>query len=361
MLMTRPRVLFVTRSRYWRPGNGEATRTQVLVEALAAICDLTVFFPEAADSDARTAVAASAHSYRLVAGGTQKPERAGVLAAMATLCHQFRPDAVVLSRLQLDFLRRAVPPGTRLVMDTHDLVSDNAESRRRAGADVQEDLGFDSEMSYLRHYDRVLLIQPDDHARVAAVLGERALCVPHPVLLPAQPVRPDSRVIGYAASQWIANRHGFQWFVDRVWPQLVPHRVELEVAGHIAALLPVPAPAGMRARGFVPQLDQLWTGMDVAINPVRWGSGLKIKTVEALAAGLPLVSTREGARGLEHLAGEVFLMADDAADFANACLHLLDDVAARRALAASARRWADANLSRDACFGPFFSWLSGNS
>lgn len=117
----------------------------------------------------------------------------------------------------------------------------------------------------------------------------------------------------------------------------------------------------MRARGFVPQLDRLWSGMDIAINPVRWGSGLKIKTVEALAAGLPLVSTREGARGLEHLAGEVFLMADDADDFAAACRHLLDDVPARRALATSARRWADENLSRDACFGPFFSWLSGNS
>ncbi|MGU7895915.1 hypothetical protein, partial [Escherichia coli] len=92
--------------------------------------------------------------------------------------------------------------------------------RRREGADVPEPLEFAQEMAFLGQYDRVLLIQPDDHSRVAAALGERALCVPHPVLLPAQPVRPDSRVIGYAASQWVANRHGLQWFFDRVWPGL---------------------------------------------------------------------------------------------------------------------------------------------
>ena len=73
MLMNRPRVLFVTRSRYWRAGNGEATRTRTLIEALAGVCELTVFFLEAADSDASAAVAASPHRYRLAHGGREKP------------------------------------------------------------------------------------------------------------------------------------------------------------------------------------------------------------------------------------------------------------------------------------------------
>lgn len=357
--MNRPRLLFVTRSRYWHTGNGEAARTQALIEALAAACELTVFFPDAADAAARAVVDASPCRYRLAVGNTERPGRDGVLAAMAGLCRQLRPDVVLLSRLQLDFLRRAVPDGVRLVMDTHDLVSDNATSRRREGVAVQEMLDFGQEMAFLQHYDRVLLIQPDDHRRVAAVLGERALCVPHPVVLPAQPVRPGSRVIGYAASQWIANRHGFQWFLDQVWPQLASSGVQLDVAGYIAELLPQPLPAGMRARGFVPQLDRLWTGMDVAINPVRWGSGLKIKSVEALAAGLPLVTTREGARGLEALAGECFLMADDGPGFAGACLQLLEDDALRARVASQARQWALDTLSGQACFGPLIEWLGG--
>jgi hypothetical protein len=361
MSMIRPRVLFVTRSRYWHAGNGEATRTRTLIEALAGVCQLTVFFLGAADADTSAAVAASPYRYRLAHGSSEKPAREALLAAARQLCGQTRPDVVLLSRLQLDFLRQAVPPGTRLVIDTLDLVSDNAASRRQAGVAVEEPLDFEREIAFLRRYDRVLLIQPDDHARVAARLGERALCVPHPVELPAQPVRPGSRVLGCAASQSPANRHGLQWFFGQVWPQLATHRIELQLAGPLSALLPQPLPAGVRACGVVPTPDALWAGVDVAINPVRWGSGLKIKTVEALASGLPLVTTREGARGLEHLADQAFLLADDPAAFGGACLHLLDDADARRTLSATAQRWAGANLSTEACFGPFFSWLSGIS
>lgn len=350
-------MIFVTRSRYWRAGNGEATRTRALVETLAGVCELIVFFPEPAGPEARAAADASPHPYRLALGGSERPERAALLAAMARLCEQLKPDVVLLSRLQLDFLRLAVPPGTRLVMDTHDLVSDNAVSRQRAGIEVLEALDFEGELKYLCHYDRVLLIQPDDHARVAIMLGDRALCVPHPVVLPAQVVRPGSRVIGYGASQFIANRHGFRWFLDAVWPQLAAARISLEVAGHVASMLPQPPPAGIRVRGFVPRIDDLWAGMDIAINPVRWGSGLKIKTVEALAAGLPLVTTREGARGFEDMAGHAFLMADEPDDFAAACRHLLDDDASRAALAARAHGFARSRFTPDACFGGLVDWL----
>ena len=352
-------MLFVTRSRYWHAGNGEAARTRALIEALAAACELTVFFPDPVDAAARAVVEACPHRYRLAVGNTERPVRDGVLAAMDGLCRQLCPDVVLLSRLQLDFLRGAVPAGVRLVMDTHDLVSDSAASRLREGVAVQEVLDFAQEMAFLQHYDRVLLIQPDDHRRVAAVLGERALCVPHPVALTAQPVRPGSRVIGYAASQWLANRHGFQWFLDQVWQHLASSGVRLDVAGHIAQLLPQPLPAGFRVRGFVPEPDRLWSGMDVAINPVRWGSGLKIKSIEALAAGLPLVTTREGARGLEALAGECFMMADDGPAFADACLQLLDDDGLRARFARQARLWALDNLSAEACFGSLIEWLGG--
>lgn len=355
--MNRPKLLFVTRSRYWRPGNGEATRTVALIDALAAETDLTVFFPDRADAGASAFVERSPHSYRLTVGNADRPERAGLVNAMRTLCARIVPDVVLLSRLQLDFLRLGVPAGVRLVMDTHDLVSDNAASRRREGVAVQEELGFGQELAYLAQYDRVLTIQPDDHARVAAVLGERALCVPHPVRLDARPVRPGGRVIGYAGSQWLANRHGLQWFLDRVWPHLLPTGATLAVAGYIAELLPAALPTGVVRRGFVPDLDTLWSGVDIAINPVRWGSGLKIKTVEALAAGLPLVATSEGVRGLEDGAGEAFLRADHPEDFALAIAGLLQDDSRRTALAAAAHQYARTRFSPEVCFAPLTGWL----
>lgn len=357
--MSRPKLLFVTRSRYWQPGNGEAARTAALVESLAGCCTLTVFLTEPVDAAAQSFVDCCPHRYRLMAGRDPQPSRAALLATMQSLCSEIAPDVVLLSRLQLDFLRQAIPAGTLRVMDTHDLVSDNAASRRREGIEVTEALGFAQELAFLEHYDRVLLIQPDDHARVAATLGARALCVPHPAELQARPVRPASRVIGYAASQAAANRHGLQWFATRVWPRLASAGATLDLAGPLSTLLPEPLPAGMQRRGVLPGADELWSGIDIAINPVRWGSGLKIKTVEALAAGLPLVTTREGARGLEEAAGQAFVLADDADTFAGACLTLLDDVAKRASLAAAAHAFARRRFTRAACFDELTAWLAG--
>ena len=62
--------------------------------------------------------------------------------------------------------------------------------------------------------------------------------MPHPVALPAQLVRPGSRVIGDGTSHFVANQHGLRWFLDAVWPQLAAARVSFEVAGHVASMLP---------------------------------------------------------------------------------------------------------------------------
>ena len=357
--MPRPSLLFVTRSAFWRPGNGDAARTVALIRALAPVCELTVFYAGLTDEAGRSAARADCAPYRLVWLDTERPEPQRVRDAMQELCRKVSPQAVLLSRLRFDFLREAIPPGVLQVMDTQDLMSDRTVSMGRAGLKVADPIDFEREVEILSRYDRVLLIQPDDCRRVAARLGERAMCVAHPVVLPRQPVRPDSRVLGYAASRWVANVHGLDWLLRAVWPRLADHGVALEIAGYVSRELPERLPPGVRSRGFVPDLAQLWSGVDVAVNPVRWGSGLKIKNVEALASGLPLVTTGEGARGIADVAGDAFLVADDPAAFAAACLRLLDDVSLRTRVGARALQVARERFSPQACFAPFLEWIGG--
>jgi hypothetical protein len=357
--MPRPSLLFVTRSAFWRPGNGDAARTVALIGALAPVCELTVFYPGMMDEAAVSAARADCAPFRLAWLGAERPEPRRVSGAMRELCRQVSPNAVLLSRLRFDFLREAIPPGVQQVMDTQDLMSDRTVSMGRAGLKVADPIDFEREIEILSRYDRVLLIQPEDSLRVAARLGERAMCVAHPVVLPRQPVRPGSRVLGYAASRWVANVHGLDWLLQAVWPRLADHGVALEIAGYVSRELPEPPPPGVRSRGFVPDLAQLWSGVDVAVNPVQWGSGLKIKNVEALASGLPLVTTREGARGIADVAGDAFLVADDPAAFAAACLRLLDDVSLRTRVAARALQVARERFSPQVCFAPLLEWIGG--
>ena len=71
--------------------------------------------------------------------------------------------------------------------------------------------------------------------------------------------------------------------------------------------------------------------------PLRAGGGTRLKILEAAACGVPVVSTRIGAEGLELEEGSEILLHDDAPDFANAVVRLLEDASLRAALAAAAR------------------------
>ena len=281
--MIRPRMLFATRFRYWRAGDGEATRTRALVEALAGVCELIVFFPEPSGSDACVRRGRRQPAPLSAGAGRQRTPRTGCPARRHDPA--VRPGETRLGTAVAAATRLPSTGGTaelRLVMDTHDLVSDNAVSRQRLGIEAPEVLDFERELGYLCHYDRVLLIQPDDHSRAAAVLGERA-------------VRAAScRAAGAAgAARFARDRRRHQSFrCESAWLALVSRR-RVAAARRCAGQF-----RGRRACG-----------------------------VHA-SAGDHARSRRHGRC--------VFLMADDPDDFAPAWRHPLDDDASRAALAARA-------------------------
>jgi len=74
------------------------------------------------------------------------------------------------------------------------------------------------------------------------------------------------------------------------------------------------------------------------VVPLRVGGGTRLKILEALALGTPVVSTSLGAEGLEVTPGVDILIADEPTEFADATLRLLEDPALRAQLAANGRR-----------------------
>ncbi len=83
-----------------------------------------------------------------------------------------------------------------------------------------------------------------------------------------------------------------------------------------------------------PAIAQSW----ISIVPLRTGGGTRLKILEAMALGTPVVSTSKGAEGLEVTSGKDILLADTPERFAEAVLSLLDDGALRARLAENGRR-----------------------
>lgn len=77
--------------------------------------------------------------------------------------------------------------------------------------------------------------------------------------------------------------------------------------------------------GTVPEVGPYWARATAAVVPIRFGGGTRIKILEAMAYGRPVVSTHIGAEGIEGEDGEHFLLADDPIHFAAACVQLARD------------------------------------
>jgi glycosyltransferase involved in cell wall biosynthesis len=95
---------------------------------------------------------------------------------------------------------------------------------------------------------------------------------------------------------------------------------------------------GICFRGRVPDIREPLSRYAVFVCPIRNGAGVRVKLLEAFAAGIPVVSTTLGAEGIAATPGLDFLRADSPEEFADACLHLLDHPEEAAAMAAHARR-----------------------
>jgi O-antigen biosynthesis protein len=151
-------------------------------------------------------------------------------------------------------------------------------------------------------------------------------------------------VAGWLAGPRSPNISALQWFAAEIFPRVleaVPW-VRLKVVGarppaEIRDLGP-----GIALLGFVPDVTAVYERSLVAVAPIRTGAGVKIKTIEAMQFGVPVVATRIGAEGLGEGIEAAVDVTDDPTRFAEHVIRLVTDEVAwkqrRRSIADYVRR-----------------------
>ncbi len=143
------------------------------------------------------------------------------------------------------------------------------------------------------------------------------------------------------------NQVALEWFSRFVLPLIVEKvpRARLLVAGSD----PPPRhafadPSGaVEMLGFVEDVQPLFSSCSVFVCPIRSGSGVRVKLLEAFAMGIPVVSTTIGAEGLARVDGEFCALADDAPGFAAKVIELLENCQLAHEMAARAREEVSRN------------------
>ena len=139
---------------------------------------------------------------------------------------------------------------------------------------------------------------------------------------------------------WEANVDGIRFYIEEVWP-LVRAKVpdaQLRVVGKTPppSLVQRNVP-GVSFTGFIDDVRDHARDAQAFVIPLRVGGGTRIKAFEAMAMGLPVVSTSIGIEGLDVDHGVHFLRADGTEELANATCRLLADGALRSKLSRAAR------------------------
>jgi sugar transferase (PEP-CTERM/EpsH1 system associated) len=170
---------------------------------------------------------------------------------------------------------------------------------------------------------------------------------------PDRPAAPSSDLVFLGSMDWMPNVDGAVWFVRDVLPLVRKRKPDCSVvfAGRrpARAILDLAsADSRIQVTGTVPDVRPFLWGAAVSIVPLRIGGGTRLKIFESMAAGVPVVSTTIGAEGLAVQPGVEILLADDPAPFAECCLRLMDDSAARTRMAQAARERVSSCFSWEA-------------
>jgi len=242
----------------------------------------------------------------------------------------------------LETIRR-VSPGSRVVADWHNIESEimwrYAETAssplRRLMARRTAPLIERAERKLLRSCDAHTVPSQRDRERLIRLCpGARIEVIPNGVDVDyytgsrAEGAESGREVLFVGSMDYHANVDAVVWFVGGVWPLVENTNPDLsfrivgrEPAPEVRAL----AGPNVIVTGTVDDIRPHYAKAAATVVPLRVGGGTRLKILESMAAGVPVVSTRLGAEGLDVSDGDDILLADEPAEIAGALCRLAAD------------------------------------
>ncbi len=226
----------------------------------------------------------------------------GLLKRITRITAETHFDLAIVNYATYSLYLTALPASTRRAIDTIDVLSNRRERLAGiVGSEALKSLSPDDERRALARADLIIAIQDEEAEVFRQLLSESGdVSVIRYLDRPIEIGRdtPTGFCFGILSSDNPINIQSVNWFVDNVWKpfsQCVPGARLLiggGVCDHVADY------EAVTKLGVLPTVDAFYRQVDACINPCLTGTGLKIKTVEALAAARCVIGSRFSADGL---------------------------------------------------------------
>lgn len=257
------------------------------------------------------------------------------------IIRQHSIDALEIHTTHLAFMRRLIPAIPTLLV-SHNIEADLfpfwvpadlkgwkkrffdfiAESSRRNAYRVEIDNSW--------NFDAMAFISPKDMSRVRASVEKvyLPLCLPRNERDYRSRESDRTKVLWMGNFWWYPNLRGVQWFISEVFPKVADRLEQEKVELHFIGSAPPIELEKLHdnktvfVHGFVDSVQPMLDSAHLLIAPLLEGGGVRVKILEAMSNGIPVLSTSKGCEGLDVIDGKNIVIRDDPNGFAEALLQL---------------------------------------
>lgn len=237
-----------------------------------------------------------------------------------------------------------------VLLDSHDIMYKRAESFEKNNQVHWLKITREEEFSVFNNYNKVIAIQEDEY-NLLLDNKIKSLYAPHPMKIKKfQKEKKEKLNIIFIGGYSLANKNAIEWFMKNVWIFFMKNRfVHLNIYGNVSSFFKYfnTEQTNISINGKIENLEEIYKNATIAINPVQMGGGLKIKNIEAMAYGIPLITTDVGAKGLEKGINNSFLVASDIEEWIEKLLSLILSSSNRDKLSKNAFKFIQENFNED--------------
>lgn len=231
-------------------------------------------------------------------------------------------DIIIISYVYwaplLDTIRKGNK--TKWIIDTHDFLTSQFQDHKKFALDRY----FKKEITILKKFDDVWVISNEEKYLFSQFITKQVSLVTHglPNAIETSSKKEKTIDVLYVASENFHNIKSAKWFFKDVYP-LLSSDVKITVVGKIGNH--IPNFENVEKLIFVKELDDVYTKAKITICPMLSGTGVKIKVIESLSHGIPVVCTERGVDGLLNKTNNGCLTTNDPLLFSKYISTLLKD------------------------------------
>lgn len=254
------------------------------------------------------------------------------------------------------YLVKDISPNSKTVLIEHDVCFQGLERKIELCSNSIKKIFIKSqynklkkyETNCIREFDFVITLNNKD-GEIISRYSDVHILNPYINIMDLDKKEHDGiNIMFWGAMNRIENEDAVMYFINEIWPNINRDNVKFYIVGaNPSSQVKNLANDSIIVTGFVENPKEVFEKMDISIVPLRLGAGVKIKVLESLASGLPVITTSVGAEGIIAKNNRDILIEDDPSVFAKKLNNLISDKEQRELISYNGKKTIEDNYFKE--------------